>query len=57
MQARYIIVTIVFTFIKVDIIQINHFGKEKSLNYIDRTGNPCTLEYELLIYTKLKVTS
>ena len=33
-----------FIFIKVDIKQINHFGKDKTLNYIDSTGNPCTLE-------------
>ena len=29
---------------------------QKTLNYIDCTGNPCTLEYELLIYTKRNST-
>ena len=38
-----------FIFIKVNINQINPFGKEKTLNYLDRTGNSCTLDWELLI--------
>ena len=40
--ARYTI--ILFIFIKVDASQINHLGREITLEYIDCTGNFCTPE-------------